>query len=220
MNRVYILGAGASAHAGAPLGNNIIKKYIELKLEQLEKEKKLFSEHGKETFIAPILGNFSTLHHILLIQPNCKFTNISLLEDIMEENLPNIEDVFTLYDIAYQKDEPLLFEADVDLNIIRKDILDLLTYSIFRSTIGAINKNFTTKAYQDFVEKLTIEDTIISYNYDTLLDNAILYKFNEINYGFDFLTEEDTANPLSEEEQQKLIEGFAEREGIPVDEFR
>ena len=41
MNRVYILGAGASAHAGVPLGNNIIKKYIELKLEQLEKEKKL-----------------------------------------------------------------------------------------------------------------------------------------------------------------------------------
>lgn len=220
MNRVYILGAGASAHAGAPLGNNIIKKYIELKLEQLEKEKKYFSEHGKETFIAPILGNFSTLHHILLIQPNCKFTNISPLEDIMEENLPNIEDVFTLYDIAYQKDEPLLFEADVDLNIIRKDILDLLTYSIFRSTIGAINKNFTTKVYQDFVEKITIEDTIISYNYDTLLDNAILDKFNEINYGFDFLTEEDTVNPLSEEEQQKLIENFAEREGIPVDEFR
>ena len=135
MNRVYILGAGASAHAGAPLGNNIIKKYIELKLEQLEKEKKLFSEHGKETFIPPILGNFSTLHHILLIQPNCKFTNISPLEDIMEEDLPNIEDVFTLYDIAYQKDEPLLFEADVDLNIIRKDILDLLTYSNANKTL-------------------------------------------------------------------------------------
>ena len=28
MNRVYILGAGASAQAGAPLGNDIIKKYI------------------------------------------------------------------------------------------------------------------------------------------------------------------------------------------------
>ena len=41
MNRVYILGAGASAHAGVPLGNNIRKKYIELKLEQLEKEKKM-----------------------------------------------------------------------------------------------------------------------------------------------------------------------------------
>ena len=71
MNRVYILGAGAPDHAGVSLGNNIIKKYIELKLGQLEKEKKGFSEHGATSSIAPILGNFSTLYHILLIQPNC-----------------------------------------------------------------------------------------------------------------------------------------------------
>lgn len=35
------------------------------------------------------------------------------------------------------------------------------------------------------------DDTIISFNYDTLIDNAIKHKFNEINYGFQFLTGED-----------------------------
>jgi len=209
MKRVYILGAGASAHARVPLGNKIIKKFIELQLKQLE-----------NTSIDPILGNFSTLYNILRIQPNCKFTYDNSLEDLKEENLPNIEDVFTLYDIAYQKDEPLLFESDIDLNIIRKDILDLLTYTIERSTTDALNENNTTQIYQAFVEKLTDEDTIISYNYDTLLDNAVLHKFNELNYGFDFLTEEDTINPLPEEERIKLWEKIAEKEGIPLEEFK
>ena len=220
MNRVFILGAGASAHAGAPLGNNIIKKYIELKLKQLEKERNLFSEQGKKSFISPILGNFSTLYNILRIQPNCKFTHLSILEDLKEANLPNIEDVFTLYDIAYQKEEPLLFESDIDLNIIRKDIFDLLTYTLGRSTMGALNENNTTQIYQNFVKNLTNKDTIINYNYDTLLDNAILHKFNEINYGFDFLTEEDTINPLPEEERIKLWGKMAERVGIPLEEFK
>ena len=67
--------------------------------------------------------------------------------------------------------------------IIRKEILYLLTYTLEYSTIGALNENNTTLIYQAFVEKLTKEDTIITYNYDTLLDNAILQKFNELNYG-------------------------------------
>lgn len=56
MNRVFVLGAGASAHAGAPLGNNILKKYIELRLNKLEKEKVALSSYGKNLFITPILG--------------------------------------------------------------------------------------------------------------------------------------------------------------------
>lgn len=220
MNKIYILGAGASAHAGAPLGNNIIEKYIELKLKQIEKERKISSEHGRESYIAPILGNFRTLNYILRIQPNCKFTHETSLEDLKKENLPNIEDVLTLYDIAYQKDEPLLFESDIDLNIIRKEILYLLTYTLEYSTIGALNENNTTLIYQAFVEKLTKEDTIITYNYDTLLDNAILHKFNELNYGFDFLTEEGTINPLPEEQRIKLLENIAEEEGILIEEVK
>ncbi|KKK58560.1 hypothetical protein LCGC14_3043200, partial [marine sediment metagenome] len=208
------------AHAGAPLGNKIIKKYIELKLKQLEKERKRSSEKGIKSSLAPILGNFSTLYNILRIQPNCKFTHDTSLEELLEENLPNIEDVITLYDIAYQKDEPLLFESDIDLNIIRKDILYLLTYTIENSTIDALNENYTTPVYQAFVEKLTNEDTIISYNYDTLLDNAILHKFNELDYGFDFLTEEDTITPLPEEEKVKLREKKAEEIGISIEEFK
>lgn len=219
MKRVFVLGAGASVHAGAPLGNKIIKKYIELKLTQLEKEKKESLKHGRESYIAPILGNFSILYNILRIQPNCKFTDHTSLEDLKEENLPNIEDVFTLYDIAYQKDEPLLFESDIDLNIIRKDILYFLTYTLEHSTIHTLNENNTTQIYQAFVEKLTNEDTLISYNYDTLLDNAILHKFNEINYGFSFLTEADTINPLPEEERIKLWQNISEKEGIPIEEF-
>ena len=138
MTRVYILGAGASAHVGVPLGNDIIKKYIDLMLDNLE-------HCGSET--APILGNFDTLKRILFMQPNCKFTYTTSLEDLKEKNLPNIEDVFTLYDIAYHKDEPLLFEADIDLNIIRKDFFDLLTYTMIRSTLNAMNENRTTKIY-------------------------------------------------------------------------
>ncbi len=62
-------------------------------------------------------------------------------------------------------------------------------YSIF----GALNENLTTDIYQEFVKNLDKEDIIIiiiSYNYDTLIDNAILYEFGQINYGFNFLTEE------------------------------
>ncbi|MHA1410734.1 MAG: hypothetical protein ACTSQY_10595 [Candidatus Odinarchaeia archaeon] len=220
MNRVYILGAGATAHAGAPLGNNILKKYIEIKLQQLERDKKMFSKQGATSTTAQILGNFSNLHNILMIQPNCKFTHITPLRELLEENLPNIEDVFTLYDMALQKDEPFLFEADIDQNIIRKDILDLLTRTIVLSTVGALNKNFTTQPYQKFVDHLTKDDVIISYNYDTLLDNAILHKFGELNYGFDILTEENIIEPLSEEEKTKYFQSFADKEGISVEEFK
>lgn len=46
MKRIYILGAGA--HAGAPLRNDILKKYIKIMLNNLQQY---------ESKTTPILGN-------------------------------------------------------------------------------------------------------------------------------------------------------------------
>ena len=172
MKKVFVFGAGASLHAGAPLGNNFLNKYIELKLH-------LGPGGG-------VLYGDSLISRILDIQPNRKFSIGESLKNIQRSNLPNIEDVFTLFDIANEKEEPFLYESEGDLTLIRReDFIDLIRYTLHYSIKNSLNDYGTTEIYQKFVEQLENDDAVISFNYDTLLDNAVKHKFKDLNYGFE-----------------------------------
>ena len=133
-----------------------------------------------------ILYEDSLISRILDIQPNRGFFNGESLKNIQNSNLPNIEDVFTLFDIANEKEESLLYESEGDQTLIRREnFIDLIRYTLHYSIKNSLNDYGTTDIYQKFTEQLEIDDTIISFNYDTLIDNAIKHKFNDLNYGFD-----------------------------------
>lgn len=177
MNRIFVFGAGASLHAGAPLGNNFLNKYVEI-LNSKRKDDILYQD--------------DLLSRILEIQPNQRhFAGDSLLE-IQNSNLPNIEDIFTLFDIAYEKEESLLYESEGDRTIIRReDFFFLIRETICKSIEKSLNDDGTTVPYLSFVKKLNKNDTIISFNYDTLIDNAVKAIFQDLNYGFDFTPMKD-----------------------------
>ena len=177
MNRIFVFGAGASLHAGAPLGNNFLNKYVEI-LNSKRKDDILYQD--------------DLLSRILEIQPNLRHIAGDSLLEIQKSNLPNIEDIFTLFDIAYEKEESLLYESEGDRTIIRReDFIFLIRETICKSIEKSLNDDGTTVPYLSFVKKLNKNDTIISFNYDTLIDNAVKAIFQDLNYGFDFTPMKD-----------------------------
>ena len=203
LRRIFVLGAGCSVHANLPTADNILKKYIKTRIiKYLSNHLDVDISDVPQKYVAKELENITLekepiLSRILSIQPNSKFINNSFdhvaIKDLYYENLPNIEDIFTLYDIAHSKDESLLYESNIDINHLRQDALFILVFTITQLSIMGTNSNFSTDIYQQFADQLTKEDIIISYNYDLLLDNAILNKFQEINYGVDFMNNQSSS---------------------------
>lgn len=119
------------------------------------------------------------------------------------QDYPNVEEVLTLIDMAIQKGENLLVGADIliDMSILRDDI-----HSVIRQTLSEAGKDGNNKAYTQFLKKkISTEDTIISLNYDTYLDDEIYKMYNRVNYGID-LEPFDTQAELfitSNEEEEK-----------------
>lgn len=150
----------------------MINKYIELKL--------------KTNKNSPKLGDYGTLFDILRIQPNLRYFYDTSLETLKDSDLPNIEDIFTLYDISYEKEEPLIYESEDDMGILRNNLIFFLVDLIHDSVKDSLIKNNTTETYQKFANKLERNDTVITFNYDTLVDNAIKTRFNDLNYGVKF----------------------------------
>ena len=166
-SRVFILGAGASVHAGLPTGDNILKAYIEQHSDDLLKE-------------------HTVLENILSLQPKRQIDGNTKLSDLKNNSyFPTITDVFTMYDLANERQERLVIGMPEENNILREEVL-WITKKVIKDSIKQdkkeIIKNDTTDVYRSFSKKLNVEDTIINFNYDTLLDNAIKLEFAELNY--------------------------------------
>ncbi|OLS26820.1 MAG: hypothetical protein HeimC3_07120 [Candidatus Heimdallarchaeota archaeon LC_3] len=190
MRRVFVLGAGTSVHAGAPVGKDIIKKFIELQLEGNSEGVRMVKDH-------PFLMN------LLAVQPGNKVSSTTLIENLLSYQFPDLRDVFTYYQIANERNEPFIKGLFEENNIFIEEIMNFVMLTIKNSI-----KVRTTDVCNRFVKNLTPNDSIINFNYDTLIDNAIMSEYGNIDYGIDFNLpemDEETIRELSLNENMSDI---------------
>ncbi|MCF2138340.1 MAG: SIR2 family protein [Candidatus Thorarchaeota archaeon] len=172
---VIFLGAGASASDGAPLQSNLFQtyfakiKYITKKLgnetirnERYERLLKFF----KEFFGIDPINNSSTL-----LYPTC-------------------EEAFGIIEMALAVDQQFAIRSSSnisDLAQIREDIkfsiIDTISFKLINSkrsnTHFALVSNITRDNYYENV-------SLVSTNYDILIDNAIIGNNMRVDYGLEF----------------------------------
>jgi hypothetical protein len=193
MKRVFVLGAGTSVHAGAPLGKNIIRKYIEQQL-------------ADNSDIAKIVRNYPFLTNLLNVQPNNPISSTTPLMDLLDYPFPNLSDVLTYYQLANDRQEPFIKGLFEENNIFIEEIMNFVTLTIKNSI-----KERTTDICRRFVKSISSNDCIINFNYDTLIDNAIMQEYNNIDYGMDFA--------LPNIDEQSMAE-LNQNENVPDTYFR
>ncbi len=105
------------------------------------------------------------------------------------ENYPNIEDVLSLIDYTIQKKDVLSKDYSFnDLIIIRSDLIYLIGKVIQEALEKMPEEGTNRKLGEKFVEKLQellkfSKISIISTNYDLIVDNALIVKLKSCNYG-------------------------------------
>ena len=97
-------------------------------------------------------------------------------------NLPPIEDIFTQLDFALAEKRP--FSAKYDLTAIQ-ELRDALVYAICKILERALHSSHpgSRPITLDFARQFTHNDTVISLNYDLIIDNGILRNDHTVDYG-------------------------------------
>jgi len=155
MKKVYVLGAGFSKPAGGPLAKEMIPR-IFLEFEKfstpIEVEKKKINY---PTFI----GSLRFIEEFL----KTAFSG-------QECHNYNIEQVLSLLDLALTYGGVSFFTkyGYKELNEVEETILILLS-----KILSSTNPNQNMGFYSQFVKNLTSDDTIISFNYDLIIENII-----------------------------------------------
>lgn len=170
---VFIFGAGASAAAGLPVQANLLKEYFEP------------SVNHSDSFRNNLISFFNDFFHIDLQHSN-GFTLF-----------PTFEEALGVLDLAIEKEET--FGPNYSLPKLR-EIKDALIYSM---GIAIERKEISrTNTYNRFVQKLfhkghyiDSEYTLINFNYDIVLDQALMalepQKAITIDYDIRFINENE-----------------------------
>lgn len=149
-NRVFVLGAGASYGAGFPLANDLFSRIYERlspdAQRDLDRAVRYFYPFSKPT----------------------RSTSVSLRR-------VNIEELMSLLDAAEEFNEilPTTFMTPVELRKLRTHLLHSLV-DLFRELQDRAEKASKYIGYVEaFVSKLRGADTIITFNWDTLVERQI-----------------------------------------------
>ena len=160
---VYILGAGASKAviSTAPLMDHLLSEALKI-LEQREQE--------------PDAAGTKRLHMVK-----------NFIDDVYQLKpgvLPRLEDILTQLDLAVEEDRPLSRHYNVPY--LRR-LREAFVYAI----CVVLAENLSSKGSEGmelmwkFLSTLTPEDSMISLNYDIIVDKAIsLSTGGRVNYGF------------------------------------
>jgi hypothetical protein len=153
---VYILGAGASVVTGAPVLQNFFPHVY-----------KVYRDDQRVKRVFKFLRSFYNIG-----------------DDISKADLPKYETALSMIHLALENGCAL--DADYqekELLAIRDDLLYLLWLVLEDTTSG----DKPDELHLKFVEtRLNPSDTVISLNYDLLIDHAISYKYHQVNYGVGF----------------------------------
>jgi NAD-dependent SIR2 family protein deacetylase len=167
---VYILGAGASADAGAPLMWNFLRKAREL----LDNPKSGLSQDARERFQR-------VFEYRASLYPALRKIKI---------DLDNIEELFGLVDMAKQF-------GDEEADAMRKDLIYLIACTLEKLILLEYSKGVIhpSDTYSRFAKMLSEtwkkwwtssdvakRDSIITFNYDVALDHAL--SFHELGYTY------------------------------------
>lgn len=159
MSTVYILGAGASKAVmdTSPLNDDLLPRAI----------------RAKDAPPGLILTDDNTVKNIQSFIRD--FYRINPETDL----LPPIEHVLTQIDLCIKEKHALGHYSLEKL----KDLKDDLIYAICRLLAWAL-KEGSTQLMRDFVSHLRADDTIISLNYDLIVDNSMIRMGKVPFYGF------------------------------------
>lgn len=157
MSKVYVLGAGASRglNKGAPLMADLLKEALKFSL-----------------YVDRKSDSFNAADNIK------KFLNEIYSSD-GQERIPPFEDVLSLLDYCVGSNVPL--SGDYSVRNLR-DLRDDLIYIMGRVLQENMRDNTTKSLADSFVTSLSPTDRIISFNYDLIVDNALLRKYKSIDY--------------------------------------
>jgi hypothetical protein len=157
MNTVYILGAGASAAAAKDTRRVLGTDFLRLAFDKYQSDSRLKEVRG---FIQDVF------HY----DGDARF-------------LPTVEEVLSAIDIAIDRGESLSEKYSFTrLQELRNHFVFLI-YTVLAEAYRTLGNDVTEK----FVKKLGEGPTVISLNYDIIIDNALKRKFGpELDYGFKY----------------------------------
>lgn len=160
MHRVYVLGAGASRalNSRAPLMKDLLRIGINFSQGDRPPSPSTKSAHRVKEFISEF---YSPLN----------FTNI----------LPPFEDVLSQVDYCIVNNIPLSKKYSVDeLRSLRKDLIYILGRAIQHETNHQTDHALVGTFFNNLDQHT---ETIISLNYDLIIDNGFRDFFGFVNYG-------------------------------------
>jgi hypothetical protein len=177
MNSIFIIGAGFSKPAGLPLGTELFQLILDR---------------------AKITGAYQTLKRD--IDQYLNYYNNVNGQEIKESEI-NFEEFMSYLDIEHflQLKGSDTFSSDGNRSqlIIKKHITQILYEKIFNMD------NDDYAIYESFADKLEPYDTIITFNYDTILENC--FERLEIPYRF-FLDRFKSVGPYTAEPAEENTE--------------
>ena len=156
MRRVYVLGAGATRalNSGAPLMGQLLEQALEFSLDPREGTIAAPSARAVKDFLVDV---YNMSDHII----------------------PPFEDVLSLVDHCIEGNTPLSHKYSVDqLRQLRKKLIyimgQVLEVKLLQYTNGSL--------VRAFLNSLSQQDSIISMNYDLIIENGVLNRGGVVDY--------------------------------------
>jgi len=222
---IYVFGAGASRDGGIPLTNEILKVGYRLiddlskRLEEKADESRKRKEKGEPSFRLVKASELDFLdylnnNHLYIFKKVYDFLENVLHWDKDPSNLPNIEELWGILEIAGEKHANFEYAANEHTTTsleIKKALTSLINYVLWGCRVSdepEWNVTYThspSNPYENFVKKLPKERTIISLNYDTWLDTAIRNANLPIDYGSDFIPYQPEDIKLRREKSSETV---------------
>jgi len=156
MPTVYIFGAGASKAVTnrAPLMKDFLSAAF-----------KTFPDDSRISAVRDFVCNFYL---------SCR------LEDDVHMLWPRLEDLLSQLDLSIAQNRPLSpYHKVPRVQELREHVVYLIA-KVLHETLDSLEDSATQDFVRDVWQK---EDTIISLNYDIILDNALLEERRQVNYG-------------------------------------
>src|SRR3989338_335448 len=186
--RIYILGAGASKPDGVPLTHEFIKKVFD-KFGGREEKKPSFHwlPFDRVSVIEPVLKRLDAYHGLNLFEEWQQYlTTGDRHEYPLEVGTEQIESFFTeICNKAASNSE--------DADILQKLRL-LFFHTICHASIMTEGRNY--RRFIDSVMRLSGKKYVISFNYDLLLENALMEKVGD-----------ESKDPLTFQDGKNIFEG-------------
>ncbi len=114
---------------------------------------------------------------------------------LVDTDLPRLEDILSQIDLAIEEGRPLTSRYPLhELRDLREDIV----YTIYVALEASLAKGSSGGILDKLVARLTDEDSIISFNYDLLIDFSLFDASPYIDYGFSARRTSPTGFPYSD----------------------